>query len=110
LRQLEEREIPNERLRERLDLALAGGWNRAKALLDSLELAGDPPGRPRGYRLRMAEQHGDTLAYQQASVDKPYEFRQYLGTALIAAYGRGIKEREDRLYRSYPAYSKNTPS
>lgn len=109
LRQLEEREIPNDQLTARLNRALASGWNRAKPLLDSLDVAGYPPGRLRTYRLRMAEQHGDTLAYQQAVIGTPEEFRDYLGEALVAAYSRGIKEREDRLYRSYWEHSKNDP-
>ena len=109
LRQLEAREAPDHLLKTRLYSDLALGWNRAKTLLDSLDATGYSPGPLRMYRLRMAEQHGDTLAYQEAATSTPEEFLDYLRAALAAAYGRGIKEREDRLYSSYRELSWNDP-
>ena len=109
LRQLEAREAPNLVLTTRLNSDLARGWNHAKTLLDSLAAAGYSPGPLRLYRLRIAEQHGDTLAYQEAVNSTPEEFLGYLRAALAAAYSRGIKEREDRLYSSYRELSWNDP-
>lgn len=109
LRQLEAREAPDHLLRARLYSNLAGGWNRAKGLLDSLEAAGYSPGPIRSYRLRMAEQHGDTSAYQEAMASRPAEFLAYLREALAAAYGRGINERQDRLFTQYRELAWNDP-